>query len=78
MSGAAERRAPIVMSQHSEAELNAKFVETAKLMNIYLNHFPRFEKYALAHLLRIAYEKNHDLYLGLPIHIRRRNQPAGA
>ena len=40
------------MSQHSEAELNAKFVETAKLMNIYLNHFPRFEKYALAQQIR--------------------------
>jgi hypothetical protein len=36
------------MSQHSEAELFQKFYETAKLMNIYLNHFPKFEKYALA------------------------------
>ncbi len=40
------------MGQHSEAELNRKFIETAKLMNIYLNHFPRFEKYALALQIR--------------------------
>ena len=42
------------MSQHSEAELNQKFVETAKLMNIYLNHFPKFEKYALAQQIRLC------------------------
>ncbi len=40
------------MSQHSEAELNRKFIETAKLMNIYLNHFPKFEKYALSQQIR--------------------------
>ena len=40
------------MGQHSEAELNRKFIETAKLMNIYLNHFPRFEKYALSQQIR--------------------------
>ncbi|HQR84479.1 MAG: four helix bundle protein [Polynucleobacter sp. 24-46-87] len=40
------------MGQHSEAELNQKFIETAKLMNIYLNHFPKFEKYALALQIR--------------------------
>lgn len=40
------------MGQHSEAELNQKFLETAKLMNIYLNHFPQFEKYALAQQIR--------------------------
>ena len=28
------------------------FIETAKLMNIYLNHFPKFEKYALAQQIR--------------------------
>ena len=42
------------MGQHSEAELNQKFVETAKLMNIYLNHFPKFEKYALAQQIRVC------------------------
>lgn len=40
------------MGQHSEAELNQRFVEMAKLMNIYLNHFPKFEKYALAQQIR--------------------------
>ena len=42
------------MGQHSEAELNCKFIETAKLMNIYLNHFPKFEKYALAQQIRLC------------------------
>ena len=42
------------MGQHSEAELNQKFIETAKLMNIYLNHFPKFEKYALAQQIRVC------------------------
>jgi four helix bundle protein len=41
----------------SESALNRKFIETAKLMNIYLNHFPRHEKYALANRIRnTAYE----------------------
>jgi 23S rRNA-intervening sequence protein len=39
---------------HSEAELNRKFVETAKLMNVYLNHFPKYEKYALCQSIRSA------------------------
>lgn len=42
------------MGQHSEAELNRKFVETARLMNIYLNHFPKYEKYALCQSIRSA------------------------
>ncbi len=42
------------MSINSEAELNRKFVETAKLMNVYLNHFPRFEKHALSQQIRVA------------------------
>lgn len=45
------------MGLNSEAELNRKFLETVKLMNVYLNHFPRFEKYALAQQIRqTAYE----------------------
>jgi four helix bundle protein len=41
----------------SESALNRKFIETAKLMNVYLNHFPRHEKYALANRIRnTAYE----------------------
>lgn len=45
------------MGIHSEAELNRKFMEFAKLLNIYLNHFPKHEKYALANRIRnTAYE----------------------
>lgn len=45
------------MGAHSEAQLNRKFIEFAKLLNIYLNHFPRHEKYALANRIRnTAYE----------------------
>lgn len=45
------------MGIHSEAELNRKFSEFAKLFNIYLNHFPKHEKYALANRIRnTAYE----------------------
>lgn len=45
------------MGIHSETELNRKFVEFAKLLNIYLNHFPKHEKYALANRIRnTAYE----------------------
>jgi len=40
------------MGKDSEATLNHKFVETAKLMNVYLNHFPKFEKYALCQQIR--------------------------
>ena len=45
------------MGIHSESELNRKFIEFAKLLNIYLNHFPKHEKYALANQIRrTAYE----------------------
>lgn len=45
------------MGLHSETELNRKFVAFAKLLNIYLNHFPKHEKYALANRIRnTAYE----------------------
>lgn len=45
------------MGMHSEAELDRKFMEFAKLMNIYLNHFPRHERYGLAlEVRRTAYE----------------------
>ena len=42
------------MNSPAHAELNCKFIETAKLMNIYLNHFPKFEKYALAQQIRLC------------------------
>lgn len=45
------------MGINSEAALNRKFIELAKLLNIYLNHFPRHEKYALCNRIRnTAYE----------------------
>ena len=40
------------MGIHSEAGLNRKFAEFAKLLNIYLNHFPKHEKYALSSRIR--------------------------
>ncbi|MDD2664383.1 MAG: four helix bundle protein [Dechloromonas sp.] len=42
------------MNLHAEASLNRKFVEMAQLMNVYLNHFPRHEKYALSQQIRTA------------------------
>jgi hypothetical protein len=42
------------VSIHSEATLNRKFVEFAKQMNLYLNHFPKHEKYGLAQYIRQA------------------------
>ena len=47
------------MSLHSEAALNIKFYEFAKLMNIYLNHFPKSERYGLAQVIRLV---AYDLY----------------
>jgi len=45
------------MGVHSEAALNRKFMEFIKLLNIYLNHFPKHEKYALSNRIRnTAYE----------------------
>ena len=37
---------------HAPAALNRKFVEMMQLLNIYLNHFPKFEKYALTNRIR--------------------------
>ena len=45
------------MGIHDEAKLDYKFEGFAKLMNIYLNHFPKYEKYGLAlEIRRAAYE----------------------
>lgn len=44
------------MGLHDEAKLDQKFMEFAKLMTIYLNHFPKHEKYGLAlEIRRSAY-----------------------
>lgn len=45
------------MGIHSESISNRKFMEVAKLLNIYLCHFPRYERYSLSSRLRnTAYE----------------------
>ena len=45
------------MGIHDEAKLDQKFIGFAKLMNIYLNHFPKHEKYGLSLKIRqCAYE----------------------
>jgi len=45
------------MGIHDEAKLDRKFTGFAQLMNIYLNHFPKHEKYGLAlEIRRAAYE----------------------
>ena len=45
------------MSVDVEVMMYRKFAEFAKLLNIYLNHFPRYEKFALTNRIRnTAYE----------------------
>ncbi len=58
------------MGLHSEAGLDRKFTEFAKLLNLYLNHFPRHEKFGLAlDIRRAAY----DVY-GLIVECQKRYQ----
>ena len=49
------------MSLHSEAGLNRKMVEFIKLLNVYLNHFPKHERYALSNRLRNTSYEIYDL-----------------
>lgn len=49
------------MISNGEAVLNQKFFEMIKLLNIYLNHFPRHEKYALANVIRTTAYALYDL-----------------
>lgn len=45
------------MATDGEVRLHRKFGEMIKLLNVYLNHFPKAEKYALANRIRnTAYE----------------------
>lgn len=45
------------MGLHDEARLDAKLLDLIKLMNVYLNHFPKHEKYGLAlEIRRAAYD----------------------
>ena len=46
---------------HAEAQLFRKFAELAKLLNIYLNHFPKAEKYALCQRIRNTAYEMYDL-----------------
>lgn len=56
------------MGLHSEAGLDRKFVGLAKLLNLYLNHFPRHEKFGLSlEIRRAAY----DVY-GLIVECQKR------
>lgn len=48
-------------NEHSEASLNMKFMEMIKLLNIYLNHFPKHEKFALANVIRNTAYALYDL-----------------
>jgi four helix bundle protein len=49
------------MGANSQAELCRKFMAFAKLLNIYLNHFPKAEKYALAGRIRNSAYEVYDL-----------------
>ncbi len=49
------------MATNSEAVLNHRYFEMIKLLNIYLNHFPRYEKFALANNIRITAYEIYDL-----------------
>ncbi len=40
------------MGLHSEAQLDRRYIEMVRLLNLYLNHFPRSEKYGLALMIR--------------------------
>jgi four helix bundle protein len=42
------------MGAHDEAKLDTKFIDFAKQMNLYLNHFPKHEKYGLSQQIRNA------------------------
>lgn len=44
-----------------EVTLNRKFVEMMKLLTIYLNHFPRYEKFALTNDIRNTAYRLYDL-----------------
>ena len=47
----------MTIHHNGEVDLNRKFMEFIKILNIYLNHFPKHEKYALSNRIRnTAYE----------------------
>lgn len=45
------------MGHHDEAKLDVKFIDFARQMNLYLNHFPKHERFGLCQQIRnAAYE----------------------
>lgn len=46
---------------HAEAQMYQKFAKLAKQLNLYLNHFPRAEKHALAARIRNTLYEAYDL-----------------
>jgi len=49
------------MAKDNRAEMNFKFMEMMKLLNVYLNHFPKHEKFALALQIRQTAYRVFDL-----------------
>ena len=58
------------MGHHDEARMDARFTDFAKQMNLYLNHFPKHEKFGLAQTIRC---KAYELY-GFVIEAQKRYQ----
>ncbi len=51
----------LFMAVDREAALIRKFMEFAKLMNVYVNHFPKHERYALSNRIRNSAYQVYDL-----------------
>lgn len=49
------------MGSNAPAVLDRKFLEMLKILNLYLNHFPRHEKYALCNRIRNTSYQLYDL-----------------
>ena len=58
------------MGHHDEARLDSKFTDFLKQMNLYLNHFPKHEKFGLTQTIRV---KAYELY-GYVIESQKRYQ----
>jgi hypothetical protein len=58
------------MGVHDEAKLDVKFMDFAKQMNLYLNHFPKHEKYGLSQVIR---NKAYEVY-GFIVESQKRYQ----
>ena len=48
------------MGKDSEAEMHEKYMEMSDLLDIYLSHFPSFEKYALTNRIRNNCDEVYD------------------